>query len=98
MVADLSSMALGTDGTSATAADSDITSNEATRQMPLVTVTDRTIILTHIIDTATGNGVTYREGGVFINSDGVLLDRFVFPDFEKTEALSLTTIDVLRID
>lgn len=96
---DVSSMALGDGGNSATAADSDLQSTiESTRKAPTIILKDRTIEFRHELSTAEGNGETFRELGVFMNGDEVLLDRAVFPDFQKTEANSLTTIDIIRFD
>jgi hypothetical protein len=95
---DITSMSLGTDGTDPTESDTDLLAEDATTsQTPEIVVSNKTISITHTLDTATGNGVTFREGGVKMNTT-VLLDRFVFPDFDKTADLSLTTIDILRID
>jgi len=97
--ADISSAALGTGGTSATSSDTDLeTVIESTRKSPTISTSNKTITIQHELLSTEGNGNTFREGGIFIDSDGILLDRFVYPDFDKTAANELVTIDVIKID
>lgn len=96
--ADLSSASLGTGGTSASVTDTGLETIDATTtKAPVVTLSNKTIEIRHTLNTAEGNGTTYKEFGVFMNADGVLLDRVVFPDYEKTSANELTTIDIIKI-
>ena len=99
IVADISSAELGTDGTDASATDTDLGAGvAATNKVPVITTGNKTITVTHILSTTEGNGNTYKEAGIFMNGDAVLLDRTVYPDTVKTSAIELTTIDVIRVD
>ena len=42
------------------------------------------------------NGETITEGGVKMTGD-ILLDRFVFPDYDKTASNALVVIDIINI-
>lgn len=96
---DISSVELGTGGSDASVNDIGLESGVTeTNKMPSITTGNRTLTITHTLSTAEGNGNTFREAGIFINSDSVLLDRVVFPDTLKTESIELTTIDVIRVD
>jgi hypothetical protein len=97
IVADITSGELGTDGTDASSVDTDLIAGvPATSKVPVITTGNKTITLTHSLSTTEGNGNTFKEAGIFMNTN-VLLDRVVFPDVVKTSAIELTTIDVIRI-
>lgn len=58
---------------------------------------DRTVSITHTLNSATGNGNTFSEFGVFLNSDADMLNRVVFPGIAKTNAFELSTTVVYRV-
>lgn len=91
--ADISSVVLGTDGTSATKADGALGAEvSATSKTPTISYTNQKISLRHTLLTSEGNGNVFKEIGVKMNGDAVLLDRLVIPDFEKTSANELVTL------
>lgn len=96
--ADISSVVLGTDGTSATKADGSLgTAVVATSKAPDITYSNQKINVRHTLLSSEGNGNTFKEIGVYMNSDAVLLDRVVIPDYEKTSANELVTLDIFKI-
>jgi hypothetical protein len=98
IVNELSTASLGRDGTTATASDTDLGDEVAvTIKTPTVSTDNKTISITHNLLSTEANGETLREFGVKLTGD-ILLDRVVFPDYEKTAANELTTIDIVRID
>lgn len=98
IVAEIDSAALGRDGTTATATDTDLGDEiSGTSKTPAISTDNKTITITHDLLSTEANGETIREFGVKLNGD-ILLDRVVFPDFLKTAANELTTIDIIRID
>lgn len=97
VVADITTVQLGTDGTAPTVGDTDLIVADATTDLaPVVTVGNKLISVSHVVNSALGNGTTYKEGAVYINS--ILLDRFVYPDFLKSSSVEMTTIDVVRLE
>jgi len=95
---DISSMEIGTDGTTATSSDTSLGSPLiSTKHVPVINVSDKTLTLTHRVASTEGNGQIFRELGVFLNTDTILLDRVVFPDVSKNSGIEVTTIDILRI-
>jgi hypothetical protein len=98
IVVDISSVELGSDGTSVSVTDTDLgTSIPATSATPVITSGNKTMNISHTVLSTVANGETLREVGVFMNGDAVMLDRVVFPDLVKVNSIELTTIDLVRI-
>ena len=98
MIADITSMTVGTDGTSATTGDTDLGAEIAgVSKTPSIITQDRTINFQYTIYSTEGTGNTIKEAGVFMNSDTIMLDRVVFPDFVHTTSNELTVIDIINI-
>lgn len=96
--ADISSVVLGTDGTSATKSDGTLGAEVgSTSKVPEISYSNQKINVRHTLLSTEGNGNTFREIGVKMNGDTVLLDRIVTPDFEKTSANELVTLDIFKV-
>ena len=93
-VNDISSMVLGT-GTISELNLPAMTPDEATRDTPNTSVGTQSSNTILLVDSLTGNGTTFSEAGIYLNSDTILFDRVVFPDFNKTSSndLTVTIID-----
>lgn len=89
---------LGTDGDDVSEGDTDLGAGVSSTQKSLtVSVSNKTLRMDHRLLSSENNGTIFKEFGVKF-TDGVLLDRVVFPDYEKTEDNELITIDILRVD
>lgn len=96
--ADISTTKLGTDNTAPTVGDTDLGAVDTnTAATPTQTTGNKIINSKHILVSTIGNGTTYNEMGIFINSGSTILSRSVFPDFNKTANLELHTTTVFRI-
>lgn len=94
---DISTAAVGTDGTPPSATDTDLIAKDATTENPVtVLYGDKSISITYILNSLTGNGNNYQEFAVYF-SNGELLDRVVFPAFNKTDSVELHIIDIITI-
>ncbi len=94
--AGINNFSLGTDGTDVTNLETDLLGLEATTtKQPEVTLNGSTMNIRHSISTTEGNGITFREAGVYLN--GILLDRVVYPDFIKTAQVELTTVEIFKV-
>lgn len=99
IVNDLSSGEHGTDGTAPTISDTDLgTAVSATNASLRATELERAFSVEHVMLSTIGNGTTFKEYVVYLNSDSVMLDRVVYPDFDKTNNLQLTTITYYAIE
>ena len=97
IVDDILEVSLGTDGTSATVGDTDLgTEIAGIAKYPTITTSDRTINTQYELYSTEANGETITEGAIKLTGD-VLLDRFVFPDYDKTENNALIVIDIINI-
>jgi len=99
IVADISSVELGTDGTNATIVDTDLGVGVAsTNAVPTITTGNKILNISHTTLSTVANGSTLREAGIFLNSDTIMLDRIVFPDIAKVDSIEITTIDLIRVN
>lgn len=97
LAADITSAKVGTDGTDPTAGDTDLgAAVSGVVKTPTVTTSNKTIQISTTILSTEANSETLKEAGVYINTS-TLLDRFVYPDFNKTSSNELTIIDVINI-
>ena len=97
MADDVIEISLGTDGTTAVVGDTDLGAEIAgIAKLPTITTTDRTINMQYELYSTEANGETIKEGGVKMTGD-ILLDRFVFPDYDKTATNALIIIDIINI-
>lgn len=86
---DLSTMILGTDGTTPTESDTGlIAPQSATEKSITVSTSDKTIGIKYILRSTEGNGVTYREAGTKF-SGGTHFDRFTFTPVAKDNTFEL---------
>ncbi len=96
LVANITGMQLGEDGTDVADSNTDLGLADATTmKVPTVEMSGDRFTLRHSINTTEGNGKTFREAGVYI--DGVLLDRVVYPDYNKTSQVELTTLEIFKV-
>lgn len=96
--ADISSSSLGTGTTSPTAGDTAMEAEDVTTNAtPTQTTGNKIVNSKHIMLSTIGNGTTYTEFAVKMNSDGTLLNRVVFPGFSQTANTELHTTTVYRI-
>lgn len=97
--ADISSAELGTDSTAPTTGDTAlVAADSSTNAVPTQTSGNKIVNSKHVLVSTIGNGTAYKEFGVYMNSDAVLLSRVVFPTFNKTSNLELHTTTVYRIN
>lgn len=96
--ADVNTAKLGTTNTAPTVGDTDLAAVDTnTAATPTQTTGNKIINSKHVLVSTIGNGTTYREFGVFINSGSTMLSRVAIPDFNKTANLELHTTKVYRI-
>ncbi len=94
---DVIEMAVGTDGTGATVSDTDLGAEiTAVTKVPTIEIGAQTITLSTDIYSTEANGEVIKEMGIKITGD-ILLDRAVFPDFDKSDLTELTVIDIINI-
>lgn len=95
--ADISSMTVGTDGSTAAVSDTDLGAEiTGVSKTPTISTNNKTLSFQYELLSSEANGETIKEAGVFF-SDDTLFDRIVFPDYDKTAANSLVIIDVINI-
>ena len=94
------SISVGEVGTSSTApsvTDTDLIAGNQTSSLSVTTVkSGQQIIVTYNLNSVTGNGSTYAEYGNFLDT-GELLNRVVYTDLPKTEAVELQFSTVLQV-
>ena len=96
LAADIINARVGTGTTSATTTDTDLeTEIVGSDKTPTVTTSNKTLSISTTWLSTEVNGNTISESCVDTNT--VMLDRFVFPDYEKTASNELTIIDVINI-
>ena len=94
---DIIEMSLGTDSTSVTTGDTDLGAEIAgVAKLPTITTSTQTLNLQYELYSTEANGETVTEGGVKLTGD-ILLDRFVFPDYDKTNTNALVIVDIINI-
>lgn len=97
IVPEITNARIGTGTTEATSTDTDLdTEITSSDQTPTVTISNKTISTSTFWNAAEANGETVTESSVDF-TDGVMLDRFVFPDYDKTASNTLTVIDIINI-
>lgn len=98
IVADISGGIHGTDGTDPVASGTAPISPDATTNASVdVTTGNQTFNAEHVLLPTVGNGNTYKEYALRMNSDAEALVHVVYPDFDKTNSLELHTIITGRI-
>jgi len=94
---DITNTRLGSGTTSATSTDTDlVTEIVGSDKTPTITTSNKTISISTTWLSTEQNGETISESCVDF-TDGTMLDRFVFPNYEKTATNELTIIDIINI-
>jgi len=96
LAADIINARVGSGVTSATATDTDLVVEiVGSDKTPVVTTSNKTLSISTTWLSTEVNGNTISESSV--DTSTVLLDRFVFPNYEKTATNELTVIDIINI-
>lgn len=88
---------IGTSGTSANVGDTDLGSAVVgIDKTPVITTNNKSVTYKYEIFSTEANGNTLKEGAIYFDDD-VMLDRFVYPDYVKTENNAMVIIDIINI-
>lgn len=99
LATDLYKGELGTGSTALASGDTDLaTPASVTLKDVSYSLANRTLIVDYVLDSASGTGSTYQEGGVFVNSSSsTLFQRYLFPSITHSSTKEMQFSSIVRI-
>ena len=99
IIADIGNGAHGTDGTTPTITDVDLGAKVVGSEKAVEKdIGNKMINITHKLLPTEANGETLKEFAMYCDSNGTMVNRVVYPDFEKNSTIELQTITTMRIN
>lgn len=86
---------VGTNGTDASVLDTDLLNDAGLSITPTITRSGISVNISSVIYSSELIGVVLKEQGYYLND--ILLERVVFPDFEKDSSNEFIITNVLRV-